>query len=90
MWLSRITVFAATVALALAVAFPDAGPVALAQPAGQDPSAAQPPSAELAKKCRALAIKAHPTQPAGSKSGFEQAQRDYFRDCLAKGGNMPE
>jgi hypothetical protein len=47
-------------------------------------------SAELAKKCRGLAIKAHPTEPAGKKAGSVQAQRDYFRDCVAKGGNMPD
>ena len=53
------------------------------------PSAAQSAiSAELAKKCRELAIKAHPTLPAGSKGGAEQAQRDYFRECIAKNGDM--
>jgi hypothetical protein len=50
---------------------------------------AQPASAvsvELAKKCRAMATKAHPTQRAGTKAaGTEKAQRDYFRDCIAKG-----
>jgi hypothetical protein len=40
---------------------------------------AGPNGAELAKTCRALAIKAHPTQRAGSKT----AQRDYFQDCVA-------
>jgi hypothetical protein len=44
-------------------------------------------TAELAKKCRELAIKAHPTQPAGSK-GYEQAQRDYFKLCVQKNGDM--
>jgi hypothetical protein len=39
--------------------------------------------AELAKTCRALAIKAHPTQRAGSKTTFAQAQRDYFQGCVA-------
>src|SRR5262245_60801140 len=39
--------------------------------------------AELAKTWRALAIKAHPTQRAGSKT----AQRDYFQDCVA---NRPQ
>jgi hypothetical protein len=53
------------------------------------PSAAQSAiSADLAKKCRELAIKAHPTLPAGSKSGAEQAQRNYFRECVAKNGDM--
>ena len=55
-------------------------------------SMAQPASAisvELAKKCRAMAIKAHPTQKAGTKqTGIEKAQRDYFRECVAKDGKM--
>ena len=46
-------------------------------------------SADLAKKCRALAIKAHPTERAGTIP-YAQAQRDYFQNCVAKGGNMPE
>jgi hypothetical protein len=45
-------------------------------------------SAELAKKCRALAIKAHPTQQPGKKSGYELGQREYFRDCVANEGNV--
>jgi hypothetical protein len=44
---------------------------------------AGPNGAELAKTCRALAIKVHPTQRAGSKT----AQRDYFQDCVA---NRPQ
>jgi hypothetical protein len=55
-------------------------------------STAQPASAisaELAKKCRAMAIKAHPTQLPGTKAtGVEKAQRDYFTECVAKGGKM--
>lgn len=43
-----------------------------------------PNSAELAKTCRALAIKAHPTQRAGSRTAYAQAQRDYFQECVAK------
>jgi hypothetical protein len=42
------------------------------------------PTAEVAKMCRQLAIKAHPTRPPGSRTGYEQAQREYFRDCVAK------
>jgi hypothetical protein len=46
-------------------------------------------SADLAKKCRAMAIKAHPTPLAGRKaSGVEKAQRDYFQACVAKDGKM--
>jgi hypothetical protein len=44
---------------------------------------AGPISAELAKTCRALATKAHPTQRAGSKTASAQAQRDYFQGCFA-------
>jgi hypothetical protein len=47
-----------------------------------------PISAELAKTCRELAIKAHPTQRQGSATGSGQAQRDYFKECVAKRGNM--
>jgi hypothetical protein len=42
-----------------------------------------PISAELAKICRALAIKAHATQRAGSGTASAQAQRDYFQGCVA-------
>jgi hypothetical protein len=46
-------------------------------------------SAELAKQCRAMAIKAHPNPIPGSKaSGAEKAQREYFQACIAKGGKM--
>jgi len=47
-------------------------------------------TAELAKKCRALAIKAHPYHPPGQKSGTAQAERDYFQQCVAKGGDMQD
>jgi hypothetical protein len=43
-------------------------------------------SAELAKQCRAMAIKAHPIPIPGSKaSGAEKAEREYFQACIAKG-----
>jgi hypothetical protein len=38
----------------------------------------------------ALAIKAHPTQPAGTRNAWGQAQRDYFQECVAKSGNMQD
>jgi hypothetical protein len=47
-------------------------------------------TAELAKKCRAFAIKAHPPVVAGSKTGSDQAQRAYFQDCVGKGGDVEE
>jgi len=43
----------------------------------------------LPRKCRALAIKALPTEQAG-REAYAQAQRDHFQDCIAKGGNMPD
>jgi hypothetical protein len=50
---------------------------------GTQPAAAI--NADVAKKCRELAIKAHPTAMAGTKaSGTEKAQRAYFQDCVAK------
>ena len=46
-------------------------------------------STELAKKCRAMAIKAYPPPTPGSKpTGAGKGQRDYFRECVAKGGKM--
>lgn len=48
----------------------------------------RPPSADLAKKCRALAIKAHPPALAGQRSGTAAAERAYFLACLKKGGDM--
>jgi hypothetical protein len=48
-------------------------------------------SPELAKKCRDLAIKAHPYKYPGEKgAGTAQAERDYFKDCIAKCGNMTD
>jgi hypothetical protein len=49
-----------------------------------------PPSADLAKKCRALTVKAHPPAVAGSKSGTAAAEREYFATCIKKGGKMDE
>ena len=47
-------------------------------------------TAEVAKKCRAFAIKAHPTVLPGKKTGSEAAQRAYFQDCVAKEGKVEE
>lgn len=47
-------------------------------------------SVDLAKKCRDMAIKAHPFDVAGSKTGSAAAERSYFKECVAKGGNMPD
>jgi hypothetical protein len=45
-------------------------------------------SAELAKKCRALTVKAYPPQPAGSRTGTAQAERSFFLSCIAQDGNV--
>jgi hypothetical protein len=44
-------------------------------------------SADLAKKCRGMAIKAHPPAPAGT-SPYAQAEREFFRECISKNGDM--
>jgi type IV secretory pathway VirB6-like protein len=45
-------------------------------------------AADLAKKCREQAVKAHPTPKAGTKaSGVEKAQRDAFQACVSKGAD---
>ena len=41
---------------------------------------------ELAKKCREMAVKAHPPVIAGSRQGTAQKERDYFQNCVAQGG----
>ena len=45
-------------------------------------------SAELATKCRAMAIKAHPPVLAGSKRGSAKAELDYYRMCVKKDGKV--
>ena len=44
-------------------------------------------SPELAKKCRALAIKAHPPQTAGTKP-YATAERELFNRCVLQNGEM--
>jgi hypothetical protein len=44
-------------------------------------------SADLAKKCRAMMVTAHPTQMFGT-AGTAAAQRDYFKQCLSRQGRM--
>ena len=54
----------------------------------------QPASAlslQLAKKCRAMALKAHPYKLPGEKGpGSAAAERKYYSQCVANGGKMPE
>jgi hypothetical protein len=55
---------------------------------------ASPPAfaitADLANKCRAMALKAYPRKLAGSKNGTSGAERKYFQDCVARGGTAPD
>ena len=44
-------------------------------------------SADLAKKCRAMMVTAHPTQMFGT-TGTAAVQRDYFRQCISRQGRM--
>jgi hypothetical protein len=43
---------------------------------------------ELAKKCRQLAVTAHPSARPGTRTGAQKAQNDFYLDCVAKDGNM--
>ena len=52
-------------------------------------------TAEVAKKCEALTIKAYPPRvpgnpAAGSAKGTGPVERSYFRKCVANGGNMKD
>jgi hypothetical protein len=46
-------------------------------------------SAELANKCRQMAIKAHPPKQPGGKKGYAKAERDFFNSCVSKNSAMP-
>jgi hypothetical protein len=62
--------------------------LALALFAAADSAQAQV-SAELARKCREMMIRAHPTQVFGP-TGSAEAQRRYFSECIARQGRMPD
>lgn len=47
-------------------------------------------TAELANKCRQMAIKAHAPQRAGTKAGTAGLERKYYSDCIANGGSAPD
>ena len=52
-------------------------------------------TAEVAKKCAALADKAYPPRVPGNPSaglaeGTAQSKRDYFNKCVANSGNMDD
>jgi hypothetical protein len=57
------------------------------------PRDAKAVTVEVAKKCNALMAKEFPRRSpgnpaAGSAKGDGQAQRDYFKKCVDKGGNV--
>jgi len=60
--------------------------IACTLPASMKPAPAL--TAELAKNCRNLALKAQPYRRAGTAQGTAQAQRDYYRECIAKEGKV--
>ena len=50
---------------------------------------------EVAKKCQALTAKAFPPRQvgnpaAGSAKGSGKAEQDYYKKCVANGGNLDE
>lgn len=56
-------------------------------------SLAKPISAEVVRKCKILRAKAFPPRQignpaAGSAAGTGQDQSEFFRRCIANGGNM--
>jgi hypothetical protein len=54
-------------------------------------SAASPAAAitaDLAKKCRDMAVKAHPPPNPPGNRAYAQAERDFFRECVSKNGEM--
>ena len=52
------------------------------------PTTASSVTAELAKKCRAMAIKAYPTVLAGNRKGSAENQREFFQHCVERNGDV--
>jgi hypothetical protein len=53
------------------------------------------PTADVARKCAALTVKAFPPRvagnpAAGSAKGTAGSEQSYFNKCVANGGNMDE
>lgn len=46
-------------------------------------------SADLAKKCRAMAFKEYPAQRVGTKAGNSPDFNKYFHSCVANNGTVP-
>jgi hypothetical protein len=45
-------------------------------------------TAELAKKCRQMAVTAHPSARPGTRTGAQKAQNEYYQECVKNDGNM--
>lgn len=65
--------------------------LSVAEMAGSAQHPAAAITAELARQCRAMMLKAHPYVLVGHKgsAGLAKLQRDYFAQCVANNGNMP-
>ena len=73
----------AVIAAATMVALAPAAILATASPAAAI-------SADLAKKCRNMAIRAHPPPiPPGNKA-YAQAEIEFFRQCVSRNGQVPD
>ena len=53
------------------------------------PSAQAQITADVARQCRAMMLKAHPTMMYG-RTGSAAAQRDYYQDCIKRQGKMDD
>lgn len=60
---------------------------ALASPVLTEPASAI--TAELAKKCRELALEAHPPVRAGTKAGTSAEFRAFYQSCITNNGIPP-
>ena len=49
-----------------------------------EPVFAAAPSEQVARVCRQQAIEAYPTPRIGTMHGVATAQREFFRDCVAR------
>lgn len=45
-------------------------------------------SVQLAKKCREMAVKAHPPPLRLGNKAYAQAERDFFAQCVANDGHL--
>jgi len=45
-------------------------------------------SVAIAKKCRELAVKTYPPRQAGSRQGNSQAEREFYKSCIARDGKI--